>query len=120
MCPVASAGGFIEFASPVPRQSVLAGVGLPTASRLSVRRVVMRPGGSSTPTRGEKKEQIICSFLAASLGGQSDWKRLNIPLQAYFRWALTNLVNSNIDTWSLSKIGRSFASALILRRLLGS
>lgn len=72
------------------------------------------------PANGEKKEQIICSFLAASLGVRSAKERLNRPLQAYFRWALTSLVSSNIETWSLSKMGRSFASALMLRRLLGS
>src|SRR5690606_40703566 len=42
------------------------------------------------------------------------------PLPAYFRWALTSLVSSNIVTWSLPKIGRSLASALMLRLLLAS
>src|SRR5690606_38339002 len=39
---------------------------------------------------------------------------------AYFRWPLTNLVSSNIDTCSLPNKGRSLSSALILRRFLGS
>ena len=91
MCPVAGPDGFSEYASPALGQSMFADVGLPMASGPSLRRVLMGPGRGSTLTRGEKKEQMICSFLAASVGGQKRLEALKQTPAGLFQVGIDQL-----------------------------
>src|SRR5690606_37468310 len=85
-------------------------------------RRVRRAGRDAQGGRGSRRKTGLRAWRSgpgARVGREAGTYQVR-PLPAYFRWALTSLVSSNIVTWSLPKIGRSLASALMLRLLLAS